>query len=221
MINIALADDHIPTLKRFVNFFKNLQGYNIVVEALNGHDLILKINLLLQIPEIIFIDIQMPIIDGIAIAYYFKVHHPSIKLIGLSNYCDENSLRSMLLTGADGFVMKALAEVVLKEAVETVLMDKIFIDKRMDFDQKLINDILIKREERLHSEYGLTKREKTFIILNATTLTYRQIAQTMFVEPKTIQTYYDRISKKLKICSRQELTLFSLQNGLAALANYK
>jgi hypothetical protein len=46
MINIALAEDYAPTLKRFVDYFKNLQGYKVVIEASNGHDLILKINTL-------------------------------------------------------------------------------------------------------------------------------------------------------------------------------
>lgn len=221
MYTIALADDHLPTLKRFADYFKNLQGYHTVIEAVNGHDLILKINCLKQLPDIVLIDINMPVIDGIAVTYYLRIHYPSIKLIGLSNYGDENSLRDMLLSGADGFIMKALAETFLQEAVEIVMSNKMFIDQRMKVDQQQVTLTLSKRKERIESEFDLTKRERTFLILNATTLTYGQIAETMFVERKTIQTYYDRISKKLNINSRQSLTLFSLQNGLATIADYK
>lgn len=221
MYSIALADDHAPTLKRFVDFFKNLQGYTTVVEAVNGHDLILKINYLKQLPDIVLIDINMPVIDGIAVTHYLRVQYPSIKLIGLSNHVDENCLRDMLLSGADGFVMKALAENVLQGAAETVMNNKIFIDKRMEVDQQQVTTFLQKRKQREINKPDLTDREITFLILSATSLTYAQIAEIMFVERKTVQTYNDRVSKKFNINGRQALTIYSLQNGLAAIADYK
>lgn len=219
MITIALAEDYLPTLKRFADYFKKLDGFKVIIEAVNGHDLILKINASEQLPDIVLIDINMPVIDGVAVTYYLKVHYPSVKLIGLSNLSDEDSLKSILLSGADGFVMKALAENVLSEAVTTVMNKKIFIDKRMEPDEQQLYFILNKRKERIENNFGLTERERTFIILNATTLSYEQIAETMSVENKTVQTYFDRISKKLSIHSRQSLTVFALQNGLAAIAN--
>ena len=96
-----------------------------------------------------------------------------------------------------------------------------YLYNRIEVDQEQIKLTLYKRKKRIENELGLTKREKTFLILNATTLTYKQIAEIMYVEHKTIQTYYDRISKKLNLRSRQSLTIFSLQNGLATIANYE
>lgn len=223
MYTIALADDHAPTLKRFADYFNNLQGYNTIVEAVNGHDLILKIKSLQQLPDIVFIDINMPVIDGVAVTYYLRVHYPSIKLIGLSNFVDETSLRGMLLSGADGFIIKALAETVLQEAVEIIMSNKIFIDTRIEIDPQKVKFILHTKKERknrIENEFDLTEREITFLILNATSLTYGQIAETMYVEHKTIQTYFSRVSKKFNISNRQALTLFSLQYGLAIIANY-
>ncbi|NCI45920.1 LuxR C-terminal-related transcriptional regulator [Sediminibacterium soli] len=68
--------------------------------------------------------------------------------------------------------------------------------------------------------FNLTPREKMFVLLNATSLTYEQIARLMFVELKTVHTYYDRVAKKMHAGSRQALTLLSLQHGLAKLASY-
>ncbi|MDE3143472.1 MAG: response regulator transcription factor [Bacteroidota bacterium] len=220
MITIALAEDHQPTLKRFADHFKYKEGFKVVTEAVNGHDLILKINALQQLPDIVLIDINMPVIDGVAVTYYLKVHYPSVKLLALSNYSDEDSLRTILLSGADGFVMKALAENVLAQAVTTVMNNTMFIDTRMETNEQQLYFILNKRKKRIENDFGLTQREKTFIILNATSHSYEQIAATMLVENKTIQTYFDRISKKLNVHSRQSLTVFSIQNGLAAVANY-
>jgi DNA-binding NarL/FixJ family response regulator len=165
----------------------------------------------------------MPVIDGMAVTYYLKLHYPSIKLIGLSTYCDENIIENMILNGADGFVMKALAEDILEEAVTTVLLNKLYIDRRIEVDEQKIKAVLTKRRERLlfENRFDLTNRERTFIMLNATTLSFEQIAEAMFIEPKTVQSYYDRISNKLSLRNRQAITLFSLQNGLAAIANYQ
>lgn len=223
MVTIALAEDHALTLKKFVEYFKDFKEKKVVLEATNGYDLILKLNAIKQLPNIILIDINMPVIDGIAVSYYLKTEHPSIKLIGLSNYSDENIIKNMILSGADGFVVKAAAENVLHEAIDAILNNKIYIDIRLKIDQKQISDVLLKKKERfsLENEFNLTKREKTFIMLNATSLSFEQIAKAMFVETKTIQSYYDRISKKLDLHNRQSITLFSLQNGLAALARYQ
>jgi DNA-binding NarL/FixJ family response regulator len=222
MITIGLADDNFATLKRFTNYFQKKGWCNSVIQAENGYQLILKLLSLKKIPDIVFLDINMPVIDGVSITYYLKVHYSSIKLIALSNYEDEDSLKNMFLSGADGFVFKVLAENVLEDAIKAIRNNKIYIDTRIDFDTNQIPFILNKRKLRLDNfiEFGLTKREWTFIQLNVTTLTYEQIANIMCVEEKTIHTYFDRISKKINVRSRHELALFSLQNGLATIASF-
>lgn len=221
MVTIALADDHIPTLKRFADYFKKQTACKVVIEAINGYDLIVKINTLKQPPAIILVDINMPVMDGVAVAYYLRIHHPSVKVIGLSVYSDENSLRDMLLSGADGYIIKGLAETILQQAIAKVVNGDVFIDKRIDISEQQINSMLTKCNKRKNeNNFELTPREITFIILNAAMLSYEQIAQTMFVETKTIQTYFDRVSKKLNLHSRHELVVFSLQYGLARVANY-
>ena len=222
ILTIALVEDDLRTMQRFKDYFKFFDKYKVIIESCNGHDLIHQLNSVRILPDIVLIDINMPVMDGASITYYLRYHYPSIKLIGLSNYSDENNIKNMLLSGADGFVIKAMAEEVLEEAIHLIMLSKIYIDKRMSLNEDQLIGILEKRKERLTIEnvFDLTTRERTFIMLNATTLSYEQIAETMFVETKTVHTYYDRISKKLNLHTRQALTLFSLQNGLAAIANF-
>ena len=222
MIQIALAEDHIATMHRFEKFINNTSNCKLVLKAFDGQDLLIKINTQKDIPDIILVDINMPMIDGIAITYYLKLQFPSIKVIGLSTYCDENSIYNIISNGAAGFVMKALAENILSNAINRVFNNEIYTDERAEFNEVDIQKMLTKRNVRFHhsNEFNLTTRERTFIILNATLLSFEQIAEIMFVEPKTIQTYFERVSKKLNVRNRQALTLFSLQNGLAAIANF-
>jgi DNA-binding NarL/FixJ family response regulator len=120
-----------------------------------------------------------------------------------------------------------LSETILQEAVEAVVTNKKYIDQRMEIDEQQVKCILYQQKERkerikrIKNEFGLTDREITFLILNATSLTYDQIGETMYVETKTVHTYFSRASKKFNISNRQALTIYSLQNGLASIADYK
>jgi DNA-binding NarL/FixJ family response regulator len=222
MIQIALVEDHIPSMNRFEKFINNTSNCILVLKAFDGQDLLIKMHTQKELPDIILVDINMPMIDGIAITYYLKLHFPSIKVIGLSTYCDENIIYNIIANGAAGFVMKALAENVLDNAIHKVFNHEIYVDERAEFNEVDIQKIVAKRKIRFHNadSFTLTTRERTFIMLNATLLSFEQIAEIMFVEPKTIQTYFERVSKKLNTKTRQALMIFSLQNGLAAIANF-
>lgn len=222
MCKIVLADDHIPTLKRVSDFVKQQGNYRILATCANGHELIIKLNALKEMPELILIDINMPVIDGIAASFYCRFKFPSVKIIIVTIYDDEDAVKQSIYAGANGFVMKALAEKVLKDAIETVLKGDFFIDKYADIATGTKQNLL-KRYKKLienENENALTKREREFIILNATPLTYEQIAQIMFVETKTVNSYFEKIAKKLEVKNRQALTVKAIQMGLAKLANY-
>jgi DNA-binding NarL/FixJ family response regulator len=222
MPTIALADDHIPTLKRFSGYFQKQTAYKVLIEAVDGHDLLLQLNTLQQLPDIILVDINMPVMDGVAVTYYLKLHYSSIKVIGVSVYSDENTLKDVMYCSANGYIMKGLAETILPKAIDTVMKDEIFIDPRIDIEPNKIKEILARRKkiEENENSFELTPPERQFVILNATPLTYDQIAATMFVETKTIQTYYDRVTKKLNVYGREALTLFSLRNGLTRMVDF-
>ncbi len=218
MIRIAIADDRLPALRDFIRCIEQCPETELVFCAKDGHDLILQMNTREKIPDIIFVDINMPFIDGMAVTYFLKFNYPAVKVIGLSVYDDAETIRSMIESGARGYVLKADPQSVFVNAVHTVMAGNKYIDARIELNVQDYEMIFAENSGTDNHIYGLTPRERTFIILNATTLTYMQIAELMFVETKTIQTYFDRVAKKLNLCSRQALTIFSIQNGLAKVA---
>ncbi|MEO8171959.1 MAG: response regulator transcription factor [Sediminibacterium sp.] len=220
MLNIALADDRMDGLKELVYYLDKIPGIKLVIKAVNGHDLIVQMHKQDKLPDIVLMDINMPVIDGIAATYFLRLQYPSVKVIGLSIYDDFDSVKHIIKSGARGYVLKAAPESVIDKAISEVIKGRKYIDERIEFDKEKLN-MLLAIDSNIEDEplFGLTKRERMFVILNASMLTYEQIAQLMFVETKTIQTYFDRVSKKLSLTSRQALTVFSFQNGLAQVAN--
>jgi len=219
MLHIALADDRLASLKKLIAHIENKVEVKLVIKATNGHDLILQMHLQNKPPDIVFVDINMPVMDGIATTHFLKLHYPSVKVIGLSIYDDLDTVNHIMESGACGYILKGDVESVVDIAIRKISDGEVYIDERVGFSEEEKNMILSKMENgRENIVFDLTPRERIFIILNATTLTYEQIAQTMFVETKTIQTYFDRVSKKLNVTSRQALTIFSFQNGLAKVA---
>lgn len=165
--------------------------------------------------------INMPVMDGMATTYYLKLFFPSVKVIGLSIYDDMETITHIMECWARGYILKEEIEPALDVALSKVSNGERYIDDRAGLTEEEKNNILINGNMEDSLLFDLTPRERTFIIFNATSLTYEQIAQTMFVETNTIHTYFDRVSKKLNLANRQSLTLFSLQNGLAKLARYR
>lgn len=223
IINIAIVDDHAPTLKKIASLFHGKQGYQLLFEAVDGYDLMLKMNHAKQLPDVILLDINMPVVDGVSVAFYLNFHFPQVKLIALSIYDSVNMIVNILSSGTMGYVLKTNMGSVLDDAIGSVMAGQVYLDPRIELEEQQRFAILGKPQESRsprENPYGLTAREITFVILNATMLTYDQIARLMFVETKTIQTYFDRVSKKLNVNSRQALTIYSIQNGLSKLAFY-
>ncbi|SJZ39652.1 response regulator transcription factor [Sediminibacterium ginsengisoli] len=221
MVAIALVEDHLTYHSVLTDFFRGSDQYSLDIIAQNGHDFIKKLQDKRTIPSVVLVDIRMPVMDGIALTHFLRILYPDMKVIGISGFIENDVVKNLFSSGASGYIMKARPDMVLNKALDTVMAGGIYVDERMADD--LLIDLAIDHDtepRRFYKQFGLTDREITFIMLNATSLTYEQIAETMFVEPKTVQTYFDRVSKKLHVNSRQGLTLFSLQNGLARLANY-
>lgn len=222
MKNIALVDYHQDTEPIFESFFQKSPFFDFVMKENNGFDFLMKLTREKKLPHVVFINVNLPMIDGIAITHYLKHHYPSIKIIGISNVYTEDIVKQMIFAGASGYLVRDNLGAFLKVALEDIFNRNFYLDERIGLDEHFKNklrDYVLDPVEKIHS-FGLTERERTFVILNATVLSYEQIARIMFVEPKTLETYFDRVSKKLNTTNRQSLAIFSLQNRLARIAVY-
>jgi len=209
-IQIALVDDHRLFRSGMAALIDSFGGYSILFEAANGKELIDNITEGL-IPDIILLDINMPVMDGTSTAQWLKKHHPSIRVIILSMFEDAEKVLSMVMAGVKGYLLKDAEPDEFERALSKVSEGDLFYP---DFVTKhLLNNFNIDKA----AQVKLNPREIEFLRLTSTELTYKEIADTMCISVRTVDSYRDQLFEKLQIKSRVGLVLYSIKNKLVDL----
>ncbi|MCX8522697.1 response regulator transcription factor [Chryseobacterium formosus] len=210
-IPIAIVDDHTLMSKALENMIVENPQYRVIMNHQNGEDFIEALEKATELPAVVLMDINMPFKNGIETTEWLSEHHPDIKIIALTMEDDEKILIKMLKAGAKGYLLKDMQPSLLFQAIDTVFEKGSFYT---DFvAQKLLK---VKTEDiktaSLLSE--LKGREMDFIKWACSELTYKEIADKMFVSPKTVDGYRDSVFIKLDIKNRVGLVLFAMKHNL-------
>lgn len=213
MANIALTDDHVLLRNGLAGLLNSL-GHTILFEADNGEDLTKKINPK-ALPDIVVMDINMPVMDGCEATVWLRKHHPAVKVLALSMYNDESAIIRMLGCGARGYILKDSKPAEMQEAIEAIMKEGFHYSE-------LLNDKLIYAINRMGDgipgEIGklpeISEREMEFLRLCCTELTYREIAEKLLVSPRTVDSYRDILFDKLKVKTRVGLVMYAVKNGI-------
>ncbi len=212
MTKIVLADDHVLLRIGLAQLVKTL-GHNVLFEADNGKDFINKLDKK-NLPDLVLLDINMPEMDGYETAHWIKINHPDIKVLALSMYDNENSIIRMLKCGAKGYILKDSEPAELKAAIEAVMNKGFYYSDLVS--GKLIHAInkLDDDDNGLKSLIQLNDRETDFLKYACTEMTYKEIADKMFVSPRTIDGYRDALFEKLHVKTRVGLVMYAIKNGI-------
>ncbi len=213
MAKLVLVDDHVLLRNGLAGLVKNL-GHEVLFEASNGKELIKKLNPNL-LPQIVLMDINMPEMDGYESAYWLKANYPEIKVLALSMYDSENAIIRMLKNGTKGYILKDSDPSELQEAL-AALMDKGFYYSEL-VSGKLVNAINAMDAEGPANVVRLNEREISFLKWTCTELNYKDIAEKMFISPRTVDGYRDALFEKLKVKSRIGLVIYAIRNGIVDL----
>jgi len=216
MASIVLTDDHVLLRNGLAGLLKSL-GHTVLFEADNGKDLIEKLNPA-ALPDIVMLDINMPEMDGYETARWLKKNYPDVKILVLSMYDNENAIINMLKCGASGYILKDSDPALLKAALHDLVNKGFFYSDLVS--GKLIHAINQIDDDGNHVKKlnNLNEREKDFLKYTCTEMTYKEIAEKMFVSPRTIDGYRDALFEKLNVKTRVGLAIYSIKNGLVDLS---
>lgn len=212
MPSIVLVDDH-SLLRMGLASMVESQGYTVLFEADNGKEFLEKLDKN-NLPHIVLMDINMPEMDGFETTQWLKQNHPEVQVLALSMYDNETSIIRMLKCGAKGYILKDSEPAELKMAIEDILTKGFYYSDLVS--GKLIHAInkLDDETDNLKNLVPLNDRETTFLKYTCTELTYKEIADKMFVSPRTIDGYRDALFEKLKLKTRVGLVMYAIKNGI-------
>lgn len=211
-IKVALTDDHVLLRRGLASLVNSFEEYTVAQEADNGQDLQQKIEKD-NLPDLVLLDINMPKMDGFATAQWLKQTYPLIKILALSMYDNENSVIRMFKAGARGYILKDCEPLELKTALDSVMQKGYYYSELVT--GKLIHTINQMDEDAdMRNLAHLNEKEIQFLRLACTEMTYKEIADKMFLSPRTIDGYRDALFEKLNIKTRVGLVMYAIKNGI-------
>ncbi|MGC4039687.1 MAG: response regulator transcription factor [Flavobacterium sp.] len=212
--SIVIVDDHILIAKALGSIMANFEDFEILYECQNGKELQDKFTSKKNIPSIILLDISMPIMDGFETSKWLRENHPEVLVLALSMQDDEQSLIRMIKNGARGYLLKNVAPSELETALKTIINNGFYYPEwasNIVFSNMMET---VPNQQKRILNLDLSEREKEFLRLCITDMSYKEISEKMFCSPRTIESYRNSLCEKLDIKTRVGLAVFAIKSGL-------
>lgn len=207
--NIVIVDDHLLIAKAISSMINEFKGYNVLYEVENGKELKDKFQLEKNIPDIVLLDISMPVMNGFETAAWLKQNHPAVKVIVLTMQGDDVSLVKMIRAGAISYLNKNVHPTELQKALDAVCEKGMYYP---DWATSRILHALAHNEDE--QVIKLSEREIEFLRYCCTEMTYNEMGEKMFCSGRTVESYRDSLFEKLHVKTRTALALFAVKMGL-------
>lgn len=208
-IRIGIADDHQLFVKSVSLLLHAIGGFEVVLEAANGHALMDALAKSNQPPDIILLDVNMPLMNGIETAAALIKTYPLIKVVALSMNTDDISLIGMIRNGCCAYLMKDISPAELQKALQEVHSKGYYNSENM---QHNMHKLMTQNTQDLFSE-----KELQFIKMACSDDTYREIALQMKVSERSVDMYREKVFEKLGVSSRTGMALEAVRRKIYSL----
>lgn len=212
MIRIGIADDHQLFLKSLALMLTSFDGVCVVSEAANGKELQQKLAALTSAPDIILLDVNMPVMNGEETARWLTQYYPAVKVVALSMNDDDQTIIRMIKAGCCAYLLKDATPAELEKAILQVHARGYY-----NGDAANINFRRLLQAQDETAALKITEKEQQFLQLACSDLTYKQIAAQMNLSERTIDGYRESLFGKLKVQSRVGLALEAIRKQLVQL----
>lgn len=212
MINVLIADDHKMVregLKRILEFDGEI---SVVDEADNGQECLKKIRS--SKPDIVLLDINMPVMNGIEVLQEIKKKNISVKVLVLTVHNEVEYLLKAVDIGVDGYIMKDAESAELKKAINCIMQGETYIQPSL---VPALNSRLVSRDIDKEKINSLTKRELEVLIEVANGMFNKEIATSLNISERTVKNHISNIFKKIDVSDRTQAAVFAIKNNLIKL----
>jgi DNA-binding NarL/FixJ family response regulator len=213
-IRIGIADDNPKLLQSIASGLKQYEQIEVVFIATNGQDAIDQ--LAKHTIDVLLMDINMPVLNGIEATKKIKGTHPDIKVVMLTVFDENDKIFDSIMAGASGYLLKDAKTVRIVEAIEDVL------DGGAPMSPEIATRILgLLRHQKTGElqkqraeKFNLTERELEILKAIASGAQYNQIAEQLFISPKTVRKHIENIYGKLHVHNKVEAIHVAMKNNL-------
>ena len=212
VIRVVLADDHLVVragLRALLSVSKDIA---VVGEATNGRDALTLVERLK--PHVAVLDLDMPQMDGLTATRQLVAMHSATRVLILTMHTEDEKLVTALEAGAAGFLVKNVADRELADAVRAIAAGDVYVQASASL---ALARAMSRRSEHASEREryeSLSERERNVLVLVAGGYTASEIGEQLFISPKTVETYKQRISEKLSLTHRAEYVQLCLRLGL-------
>ncbi len=218
VIKVLIVEDHELTRQGLAYGLSKVENINIVGLAEDGQEAIALAEEFK--PDVILMDVVLPVLNGIKAAQAIKATLPETKILMLTSHSEQSKVFEAFNAGADGYCLKDVRTERLAQIVEMLLEGVVWIDPGIaGFILKvlpLISDAIVKADEKTKSfqKNDLTAREKEILSLISRGLNNKDIAETLSISLFTVKNHVSNINQKLAVEDRTQAAILALKNGL-------
>lgn len=211
-IRVLLVDDHPIVRRGLHHVLRDEACIEVIGEAADGDEALARTQQLK--PDVVVMDLTMPGLNGVEATRSVRAQCPDSRVLILTMHDDPESLREVLRAGASGYVTKGMVAEELALAIAAVASGSFYVDPSMA--GKLVQGVLDTSDEASDGsadEVRLSERETQVARMAALGHTNREIAETLDVSVKTVETYRTRLKEKLGLRNRADLVQYAISRG--------
>lgn len=211
-IKVAIADDHKIFRKGVILSLRHYTNLKFVLEADNGEELLA--NIAQAQPDVVLMDLRMPVKDGIETTKYISRHYPDISVIVLTMHEDERFVNHLMENGANGYLLKSTDPAEIKKAITDVVTKGYYLNN-------FVNRILLKKAHNkakdtpsLTAEQDLSEKERDVLKYICLEFTSHEIGEKMSISPRTVESIKDRMMERFGVKNTAGLVFYTVKNNL-------
>lgn len=211
-IRVAIADDHKIFRKGVILSLRHYSNIKFVLEAENGEELLNGIEA--AQPDVILMDLRMPMKDGIEATKIVSKKYPNIGVIVLTMHEDERFVTHLMENGANGYLLKSTDPQEIKKAITEVVTKGYYLNN-------FVNRILLKRSHNkaktipsLSSDIQVSVKERDVLKYICMEFTSAEIGEKMDISPRTVESIKERLMERFNVKNTAGLVFFAVKNNL-------